>query len=106
MQASDAKPAIVCAVIDETRGASLVFHGEIVTRNVASGLYRLSIVKGGPAGSSTIRQGGAFTSRSEQAVMVGGGALSLEPGSTYAISLVVEMGGRSIDCAPASGKQP
>jgi hypothetical protein len=96
-------PAMRCELTQEYNGGTVTLGGLIMSPVEVNGQYQLVVIKAGPAGSSSIRQGGQFSASAGAPVAVGKAKLSLEPGATYTTRLLVQAGGRSYECHGENG---
>lgn len=91
-------PAIICSVLGESRGRSVKIHGQILSRELTKGSYRLLVDKAGPNGQSSVAQGGTFMASAGEPVIVGIMTLNLEPGASMEARLQVMVGASDVTC--------
>lgn len=91
-------PALRCELTQQVNGGTISITGLVYAPVAGSGTYQLRVVKSGPAGTSTLNQGGAFTVQPPQASRVGNLAISVEAGAGYTAHLQVSSGGSSAEC--------
>lgn len=91
-------PALRCELTRQVTAGTVSLTGLVFTAEPRSGTYRLRVVKTGPSGSSTLNQGGAFTTVPPQASAIGHLTFSVEVGANYKASLSVASGEISAEC--------
>lgn len=99
--AADASADVQCLIRTETVAGGVELEGVVVTKTPLSGTYRFDVRKTGSAGTSSSVQSGTLEAPSGEDV-IGTVGLSLEPGATYEVELVLEWDGGEASCT-ASG---
>lgn len=91
-------PALRCELAQQVSGGMISISGRVFSVTPGPGTYQLRIEKSGPAGTSVINQGGAFTARPAEASVVGNTTFSVEPGARYKARLRVTAGDATAEC--------
>lgn len=91
-------PALRCELTQQINGGTISITGLVYASVAGAGTYQLRVVKSGPAGTSTLNQGGAFTAKPPEASTVGRLDFSVEAGAGYTAHLRVVSGGSSAEC--------
>lgn len=94
-------PALRCELTQQVENGTISITGLVYASEARAGTYQLRIVKSGPAGTSMLNQGGAFTIRPPEAAQVGRMAFSVEVGGAYTAQLRVTSGESSAECEGA-----
>lgn len=98
-------PALVCSVVRENLGSTVRLRGRLVGQEDTQGTYSLRISKTGPAGATSINQGGQFSAPSNTETLVGLATMSVEPGASYAAHLSLRIGSHTYTCEWPIGGQ-
>ncbi|SRR5579871_1420614 len=96
-------PAIVCSVLEEAAGSTVRLRGRVNGPDDVNGTYSFKISKSGPAGTSTISQGGKVSAPANTDTFLGSTTLSIEPGASYTVLLTIDVNGRVLTCASEKG---
>lgn len=88
----------ICSIEEEVAGASVTLRGVATASLPATGRYRLQLRKSGPAGTSTISQGGEFSLDANRSARLGQVGFNLEPEGRYEAELTLESDGRRLQC--------
>jgi len=99
----DQPPGIVCSVLEETTGSAVRLRGRVNGPEDISGTYSFQISKSGPAGSSTISQGGNVSAPANTETFLGSTTLSVEPGARYTVRLTINVNGSVHTCTSDKG---
>lgn len=91
-------PALRCELTQQVRNGTVSITGLVYASETRAGTYQLRVVKSGPAGTSTLNQGGAFSIKPPEASAVGHLAFSVEAGAGYTAHLRVASDGSSAEC--------
>ena len=91
-------PALRCELTQQVNGGTISITGLVHASAAGAGTYQLRVVKKGPAGTSTLNQGGAFQVQPPVASAVGHLAFSMEAGASYTAHLQVASGGSNAEC--------
>lgn len=89
-----------CSVQTTINGNTQSLHGVILSDVDANGTYQFSVRSSGPSGSSNINQGGNFTARAAEPVIVG--QVQLNASARTTVNFTVTLGDRTIDCTTQS----
>nr|2N59_A Chain A, Solution Structure of R. palustris CsgH [Rhodopseudomonas palustris DX-1] len=89
---------VQCEVEAAVSGGHVTLQGVITAVRDGAGSYKLAVDKAGAAGTSRIKQAGAFTAIAEQRVTVGNVVLDYSSANRYAARLDVSFGSVTIQC--------
>ncbi|WP_156458259.1 curli-like amyloid fiber formation chaperone CsgH [Devosia epidermidihirudinis] len=89
-----------CSIQTTLNGNVQSLQGIILSDVNANGTYQFSVRSSGPSGSSNINQGGNFTARAAEPVIVG--QVQLNASAKTTVSFTVTLGNKTIDCAAHS----
>ena len=98
MVADHVPPALHCEVEAAVSGDQVTLRGLITAAHDGGGNYTLAVDKAGAAGSSRIKQAGAFAAVADQRVAVGNVVLDYKSGNRYAAKLDVSFDGAIFNC--------
>lgn len=87
------KADLRCALVQSSSGGTLRLSGEVYGHPPLAGNYEFIVRKTSQGGTSNVRQGGEFSAGAGEAASVGQFGTNDQPGSTYALSLVVTIAG-------------
>ena len=96
-------PGIVCSVLEEASGSGVRLRGRVNGPGDITGTYSFQITKTGPAGSSTISQGGQVSAPAHTETFLGSATLSVEPGASYTARLTINVNGNAFTCTSNQG---
>jgi hypothetical protein len=96
-------PALICSVVREDLGATVRLRGRVVGQEDTQGTYSFQISKAGPAGSTSVNQGGQFSALSNAETFVGLATLSVERGASYTAHLSLRIGSQDYRCESHTG---
>lgn len=98
MPVDHAPSAVHCEVDAVLSGDHITLRGVITAARDGGGSYTLAVDKSGAAGTSRIKQAGAFSAVAEQRVTVGNVVLDYSTANRYAAKLDVSFGNITIQC--------
>jgi hypothetical protein len=98
MAVDQVPPVVQCEVEAAVSGGHVTLRGVITAARDGGGSYMLAVDKTGAAGTSRIKQAGAFSAVAEQRVTVGNVVLDYSTANRYAAKLDVSFGNITIQC--------
>lgn len=90
-----------CALVIRESGGMVAVEARLAAERAAEGSYSLRIIQRSAGGSSQVVQGGDFTARAGQRLTLGEASFAGRA-RDLAAALIVESGGRTIDCPAAA----
>jgi hypothetical protein len=94
---------LACHIEHQAAADRVTIEGRISGRPAEAGSFRLEIVKIDRAGSSDIRQGGAFALGADGTATAGHATVSLLKGGRLSVRLVARAGGEEAECRLEAG---
>ncbi|WDR06993.1 curli-like amyloid fiber formation chaperone CsgH [Devosia rhodophyticola] len=91
-----------CGLISDANNGSVAMEARLLSPTDLSGTYRLSIVSSGPSGRSNINQGGGFSVRANEDVVLG--RVSLNANASTKVDFEISANGATIDCTADANK--
>ncbi len=91
-----------CEIRTIASGGMITIDGVLQASRAVGGTYGFRVAGGGSGGSSTIQQGGEFSARAGEEVVLGNVMLGAR-GARYDVVLTVEAGGRTLRCEERVG---
>jgi hypothetical protein len=96
--AATAETPLSCTIHATNVRNGLRLEALVAADREATGTYRLTLSKAGPAGSSDVSQGGEFAVMPGSTAILGGSELSLERGAKLSAKLTLATKGSDVDC--------
>ncbi|WDR02160.1 curli-like amyloid fiber formation chaperone CsgH [Devosia algicola] len=91
-----------CGLETTTSNGTVALEARLVSPTDLSGTYRLSIISSGPSGRSNINQGGGFSARANEDVVLG--RVSLNSNAKSNVDFEVSANGATIDCTDSANQ--